>query len=108
MGYGLDCRGFESLQRLRIFLLTTMSRLALWPTQPPIHWVPGTFSLGLKQLGHEADHPPPSSAEVKECMELYLHFPNMPSWCGAQLKHRDNFTFYLVNSDPDYCFPDYI
>jgi hypothetical protein len=19
----------------------------------------------------------------------------MPSWCGAQLKHRDNFTFYL-------------
>jgi hypothetical protein len=24
--------------------------------------------------------------------------PNMPSWCGAQLKHRDNFTvtFYLV------------
>jgi hypothetical protein len=22
-------------------------------------------------------------------------FPNTPSWCGAQLKHRDNFTFYL-------------
>jgi len=21
--------------------------------------------------------------------------PNMPSWRGAQLKHRDNFTFYL-------------
>jgi hypothetical protein len=20
-------------------------------------------------------------------------FPNTPSWCGAQLKHRDNFTF---------------
>jgi hypothetical protein len=20
--------------------------------------------------------------------------PNMPSWHGAQLKHRDNFTFY--------------
>jgi len=25
-------------------------------------------------------------------MELYIHFPNTPSWCGAQLKHRDNFT----------------
>jgi hypothetical protein len=26
-------------------------------------------------------------------VELYLHFPNMSSWRGAQLKHRDNFTF---------------
>jgi hypothetical protein len=24
-------------------------------------------------------------------VELYLHSPNTPSWCGAQLKHRDNF-----------------
>jgi hypothetical protein len=22
-------------------------------------------------------------------------FPNTPTWRGAQLKHRDNFTFYL-------------
>jgi hypothetical protein len=22
--------------------------------------------------------------------------PNTPSWLGAQLKHRDNFTFYNV------------
>jgi hypothetical protein len=41
----------------------------------------------------EADHSPPSSAEVKECVELYLQSPNTPSWCGARLKHRDNFTF---------------
>jgi hypothetical protein len=26
---------------------------------------------------------PPSSAEVKEWMELYLHSPNTPSWRGA-------------------------
>jgi len=26
---------------------------------------------------------------------LYLHSPNTPSWHGTQLKHRDNFTFYL-------------
>jgi hypothetical protein len=25
-------------------------------------------------------------------VELYFHSPNTPSWCGAQLKHRDNFT----------------
>jgi hypothetical protein len=24
-----------------------------------------------------------------------LHSPNTPSWRGAQLKDRDNFTFYL-------------
>jgi hypothetical protein len=35
--------------------------------------------------GREADHSPPSTAEVKECVELYLHSPNTPSWLGAQL-----------------------
>jgi len=33
----------------------------------------------------EADHSPPSIAEVKEWVELYLHSPNTPSWRGAQL-----------------------
>jgi hypothetical protein len=43
-------------------------------------------------LGREADHSPPSSAEVKEWVELYLHSPNAPSWRGAQLgEHRGNF-----------------
>jgi hypothetical protein len=35
--------------------------------------------------GREADHSPPSNAEVKEWVELYLHSPNTPSWRGAQL-----------------------
>jgi hypothetical protein len=30
--------------------------------------------------GREADHSPPSNAEVKEWVELYLHSPNTPSW----------------------------
>jgi hypothetical protein len=47
--------------------------------------------------GCEADHSPPSSAEVKEWMELYLHSPNGPSWRGAQGEHRDNFTFFTAN-----------
>jgi hypothetical protein len=50
-------------------------------------------SLGVKRPGREADQSPPSSAEVKEWVELYLHSPNTPSWHGAQLKHRDKFTF---------------
>jgi hypothetical protein len=35
--------------------------------------------------GREADNSPPSSVEVKEWVELYLHSPNTPSWRGAQL-----------------------
>jgi len=27
-------------------------------------------------------------------MAQYLHSSNTPSWCDAQLKHRDNFTSY--------------
>jgi hypothetical protein len=30
-----------------------------------IRWVPGALSQGLKQLGYEADHSPPSSAKVR-------------------------------------------
>jgi hypothetical protein len=65
LGYGLDDRGFESRQELGIFPFTTLSRPALGPTQPPIQWVPGAVSLGVKRPGRESDHSPPSSAEVK-------------------------------------------
>jgi hypothetical protein len=50
---------------LGIFLFTTASRLALGSAQPPIQWVPGALSLGVKLPEREADHSPPSSAEVK-------------------------------------------
>jgi hypothetical protein len=52
----------------------------VWPIQPLIQWIPGALSLG------EADHSHPSSAEVKECVELYLHSPSMLSWRGTQLR----------------------
>jgi hypothetical protein len=55
------------------------------------HHVPLAFNTG-----READHSPPSSAEVKEWVELYFHSPNTPSWRGAQGEHRDNFTFTFV------------
>jgi hypothetical protein len=64
LGYGLDDRGFESRQRQRIFLFTTVPRLALVTTQPPIQWVPGA-SLGIARRGREADRLHPSSAKVK-------------------------------------------
>jgi hypothetical protein len=68
LGYGLTIGvlGFDSRRRLGIFLFTTPSRTALGPTQPPIQWVPGALSLGVKRSGREADHSFPSSADVKE------------------------------------------
>jgi hypothetical protein len=65
LGYGLDDREFESLQGLVIFFFTTASRTVLGPTQPPIQCVTGTLFLGVKRPGREADHSPPSNAEVK-------------------------------------------
>jgi hypothetical protein len=38
-------------------------------------WVQGALSLGVKRPENEANHSPPSSAEVKECVELYFHSP---------------------------------
>jgi hypothetical protein len=66
LGYGLDDSGFDSWRGLGIFFFATMSGMALGPPKPPIQWVPGALSLGLKQLGCEADHSLPSSAEIKE------------------------------------------
>jgi hypothetical protein len=60
MGWTIGALGFDSRWGLGIFLFTTAS-----PPQPPIQWVPGALSLGVKRPGREADHSPPPSAEVK-------------------------------------------
>jgi hypothetical protein len=102
LGYGMDDRDsgvrFPGGGGLGSFLFTTVSRTSLGPTQPPIQWVRGALLLGVKRPGREADHSPPLSVGVKECVELYLHSPNTPSWRGAQLKYRDNFPFTFNQS----------
>jgi hypothetical protein len=64
-GWATRVLGFDSRRGLGIFLFTITSRTALGPTHPPIQWVPGALPLGVKRPGREADHSPPSSAEVK-------------------------------------------
>jgi hypothetical protein len=79
---------------LEIFLFTTVSRTALGPTQPPIQWVTGALSLGVKLPGREAAHSPPSSAEVKNAWSYTSTSQHVfMAWC--LVKHRDNFTFFL-------------
>jgi hypothetical protein len=96
-GWTIGVLEFNSRRGLETFLFATASRTALGPTQPPIQWVPGDLSLGVKRPGREADHSPPSSAEVKEYVGLHLHSPNMPSWRGASLSTG---TLYLPLSLP--------
>jgi hypothetical protein len=40
---------FDPRQRQRIFPLASLSRPGLRPTQPPVQWVPGVLSPGLKR-----------------------------------------------------------
>jgi hypothetical protein len=70
------------LSGLGIFLFDTVPRLALGPIQPPIQWVLGALSLGVKRPGHETDHSPPSSAEVKNASN-YTSTPQYAfmAWC---------------------------
>jgi len=47
----------------------------------PASYTMGTGSfLGVKRPERGVDHPPPSSAEVKETVELHLYSPSGPSW----------------------------
>jgi hypothetical protein len=75
--YGVDDQGVGVRVTVgsRIFLFSKSSIPALRPTQPPIQWVPGVLSLGVKRPGREADHSPPTSAEVKK-MWLYTSTPS--------------------------------
>jgi hypothetical protein len=84
-GYGLDYRmnGIRFPKGAGNFSLDTVSRPALGPIQHLIQWVPGALYLGIKRPRREADHSHPSSAEVKECVELYIHASNTSSWRGA-------------------------
>jgi hypothetical protein len=85
--YGLDDPGIES-RRERNFSHT--SRPALGSTQPPAQWIPGSFP-GVKRPGRGADHPPPSSAEVKKSRVILL--PH--SWPSGLLRGTFTFTFFF-------------
>jgi hypothetical protein len=93
---GLGDRGGRSSNpgRVKNFLFSKSSRPALRSTQPPIQWVPGALSPGVKRPGREIDQSPPTSAEVNK---MWLCTSTPPY---AFMKHRDKFTFTLLASYP--------
>jgi hypothetical protein len=85
-GYWLDDRGRSSSPSgVKNFHISISSRPALGLILPPIQRVPGALSPGVKRQGREADHSPPSSAEVKKTwIYTYIH--------SLIRLHGDNFT----------------
>jgi hypothetical protein len=61
----------------RISPLHISSRPPLGPAQPPIQWVMGALSSRMKRQEREADHSPPTSAEVKK-MWIYNPLSHTP------------------------------
>jgi hypothetical protein len=53
----------SSPSRVKNFLSFTSSRPALGP---PIQWITGALSPGIKQPGREADYSPPPGADVRK------------------------------------------
>jgi hypothetical protein len=86
-GWTIGC--FESRQGLGIFLLTTsVSRPALGLTQLPFQWVPR-----VRRPRREADHSPPSSAEVKNAWSYISILPLGLHGVVLIKKNSDNFIF---------------
>jgi hypothetical protein len=81
--------GFNSRQVLQYNFLFSSIR-ALVPTQSLIQWVLEALSPGVKRLGREADHSPPSSAEVKNAWG-FTSTPQFSFIACCLVNHRDNF-----------------
>jgi hypothetical protein len=59
--------------------------------------------VGVKRQGREADHLPPTSAEVKKALS-YTSPPQYVfiAWCSVE-KQRDNFLFYCGTTKHSLC-----
>jgi len=80
------------------FLLVTASRSALGPTQPPIEWVVGALTSGVKWMGREADHLSPSSAEVKTAWS----YTPLPLYFFTAWYLLSTGTSYLTSRERDF------
>jgi hypothetical protein len=90
LDYGLDDRA-SFAGSSREFFSSPQSPDQLGPTQPPIQRL-----LGVKQSGCEADHSPPSSAEVKNAWKYTSTLPYvLMAWCLLKLRDKLTFTFRL-------------
>ena len=76
--YGLDGPGIETRWGAKF-----SAPVQTGPADRPdsYTWGNGSFP-GVKRPGRDADHPPSSSAEVKERVEEYVYSTSGPSWAA--------------------------
>jgi hypothetical protein len=67
---------FGPQQCQRIFSLTSVSRPARKPTQPPIQWVKGVFPGGKVRPGRDTDHSP----HLKPWSRMNTSYTSSPPW----------------------------
>jgi hypothetical protein len=70
--FGLDSRG-SILSRGKICLFFVLSRPALEPTQPLVHWVSGALSSEMGRPERDADHSPSVWCPGQEWWSICLH-----------------------------------
>jgi hypothetical protein len=90
-GYRLDDRGVRVQLPVASRIFFTLSRTSVRPTQLPIQ---------SKQSGREADHSPPTSAEVKKTW-IYTSTPPyvFMSQCLINLAHEQLYFYIHAYSD---------
>jgi len=97
LGYELEDRGSFISQQGQwwdFFLFITASRSDLGPNQPPIKWIPETYTPGVKRPEREDDHlhimPMLKNAWCYTCTPQYVFV----MWCFVN--HKDKFTSYIT------------
>jgi hypothetical protein len=77
LGYVLDDRGSRVRFPAGAWDFSLHHRIQNGSGAHPPSYPLGTSDSfpGGKAAGREADHSPPSSADVKECVKIYLHSP---------------------------------
>ena len=91
--YGLDDPRIESRWGARF-----SAPVQTGPGAYPASYKMGTgFFQRVKRPGRGVDHPPPSRAEVKERVELYLYFPSWTFVACSRVNITFTFTFYRAS-----------
>jgi hypothetical protein len=74
-----------------MFLLSSVT-VSLWSTQPSIHYVLGALSPGVDRQWSDLGCSPVSSGKIRNCGAI----PPLPHTALSQIKHTDNFTFFII------------
>jgi len=89
--YGLGDPGIETRWGARF-----SAHVQTGPGAHQTSYTMGTGSFpGVKRPGRGVDHPPPSTAEVKEIVELYLYSPFWAFVACSRVNFTFTFTFTL-------------